>query len=253
MNVDNIKVPNFFYDLIVFMTPSASLLIGIFWGLGISNSKNIIVNSGISNVEGFDFLMVFIIVFIFFLFLAYEYGRLVEVLSTWISSLVKFLRQKKICFKKEKDFSICFKKEIEKLKLDKYLDDDRMDKWTIYFYAMRFQPSIGSDILKRYAWEKLSRSSAFTFGVLFVVSLLLSVPRIFCIKSFLGYCFLDTGLFGFGSFAYTLTMLFFTIITVYEFYRRRCWNNDLLIKIIPVIMLSDDFKINISSQKKKNS
>jgi len=246
MNLESLKVPNFFYDLIVFMTPSVSLVTGILWGIGANNSKNIIVSTGISNAAGFDFLMAFIVVFLLFLFFAYEYGRLAEALSTWISSLVSFLRRKKICFTKEKDFSICLKSEIQKMQLDQYLDNDRIgSKWTIYFYAMRFQPLIGADIMKRYAWEKLSRSSAFTFGLLFLVSLALAIPRIF------GIIFFDTGLFGFGSLTYTFGMLFFTVIAVYEFYRRRCWNNDLLKTIIPIIMLPDDFKVDLSQVLKK--
>ncbi|MDD4149170.1 MAG: hypothetical protein PHE33_04010 [Bacteroidales bacterium] len=240
---ESVKVPNFFYDLIVFMTPSLTLTIGIIAGFGNNGFDFISKNLQLLNVKGFDFLMMFIFVFIIFLFIAYEYGRLAEALSNSISSMVRFLRKKKILFTKQKDYNINFKNEISKLNLHEMLDDDRMDKWTIYFYIMRFQPSIGSDILKRYAWEKLSRSSAFTFGILLFISLLLSIIRLFNIKCLFGYYFIDTGIFGFGSLAYTIGAFLIFILTCYEYYRRRSWNNDLLIKILPVIILPNDFII----------
>jgi predicted permease len=250
---EGVKVPNFFYDLIVFMTPSLTLTIGIISGFGNNGFNFISKNLQLLNVKGFDFLMMFIFIFIIFLFIAYEYGRLAEAHSNSVSNMVRFLRKKNILFTKQKDYSINFKNEISKLNLHEMLDDDRMDKWTIYFYIMRFQPSIGSDILKRYAWEKLSRSSAFTFGILLFISFLLSIIRIFNIKCLFDYCFIDTGIYGFGSLAYTLGALLMFILTCYEYYRRRSWNNDLLIKILPVIILPDDFIIKKNDKINKQS
>lgn len=241
-----VKVPNFFYDLIVFMTPSLTLTIGLIIGLGNYGLQFFIENMAMVKAEGINFLLLLIFFFIVFLFLSYEYGRLAEALSNWIADAVRFFRKHNLFFSKQKDYSIDFKNEISKLNLHEMLDDDRMDKWTIYFYIMRFQPAIGSDILKRYAWEKLSRSSAFTFLILFIISLLLSLVRIFKIKSIFSYSFIDTGIFGFGSLAYTLVALMFFMLTSYEYYRRRSWNNDLLIKILPVVVLPNDFVIDKS-------
>jgi len=240
---ENVKVPNFFYDLIVFMTPSLTLLLGIFVGLGNTGTKIIETHIKYLKINDINFLIVFVFFFIIFLFLAYEYGRLAEALSNCIGDFVRFFRRKKILFTKEKDYNINFKIEISKLNLHEFLDDDRMDKWTIYFYALRFQPAIGSDILKRYAWEKLSRSSAFTFGILFCISLVLTIPKIFELHSIFGYSLLDTGGFGFGSLPYSLIMLLLFFITCYEYYRRRSWNNDLLIKVLPVIALPNDYVV----------
>ena len=250
---ESVKVPNFFYDLIVFMTPSLTLTIGIITGYGVNGFDFLSKNLELLNVKGFDFLIMFIFFFIIFLFIAYEYGRLAEALSNCISNMVRFLRRKKILFTKQKDYNINFKNEISKLNLHDMLDEDRMDKWTIYFYIMRFQSSIGSDILKRYAWEKLSRSSAFTFGILLFISLLISIVKIFNIKSVAGYYFIDTGIFGFGSLAYTLGAFIMFILTCYEYYRRRSWNNDLLIKILPVIILPNNFVITKSNNFKKKT
>lgn len=240
---EHIKIPNFFYDLIVFMTPSLSLALGIMSGLGQHGYKFLKSQVNLSTTEGFDLALLLILFFFGFLFLAYEYGRLAEALSSWISDMVKYLRKRKILFAREKDYSIPFGDQINKLKLPVKLEDERMDKWTIYFYAMRFQPNIGSDILKRYAWEKLARSSAFTFGILSIISCIVGVLRIFQIKRLLSYSLLDTGFFGWGSIAYTFFSILMFALTTYEYYRRKSWNNDLLIKILPVILLPDNYEV----------
>lgn len=239
--IESAKVPNFFYDLIVFMTPSLTFTLGIIIGLGDYGIKVIRKDLESVKLEGLDSLVIVIFVFILFLFIAYEYGRIVEVLSTSISDVITSLRSKRILFTKQGHYNIDFKTEIAKLNLAEMLGHDRIDKWTIYFYAMRFQPAIGSDILKRYAWEKLARSSSFTFGILFCVSILMASTRIFKLESLLGYRFLDTGIFGFGSLAFTLGSFVLFTVTCYEFYIRRSWNNDLLAKLLPIIGLPDNF------------
>ena len=69
--MENIKIPNFFYDLIVFMTPSLTLTIGIILGLGDFGFKLIVKNLELIKIEGLDIIMLFIFFFLLFLFLAY--------------------------------------------------------------------------------------------------------------------------------------------------------------------------------------
>lgn len=250
---DNLKAPNFFYDLIVFMTPSLTLTIAILTGLGNYGFAYIAGTLGKIKIEGIDSFVLFIFFFFIFLFVAYEYGRLAEALSIWVGDLIRLFRKKGIMFLKEKDYNINFKPEIEKLNLHLSLKDDKMGKWTIYFYAMRFTPGIGNDILKRYAWEKLSRSSAFTYGIVFLASIFMVFIRALEIKSLFGYVFLNTGPFGFGSLVYTLSSFGLMVFTTYEYYRRKSWNNDLLVKVLPVITSehpADKIKIPLGPESK---
>jgi hypothetical protein len=200
------KIPNFFYDLIVFMTPSLTLLSGILCGLGFNNSHFLCDNFSIMKFTGIDSAFLIIAGFFVLLLIAYEYGRLAEALSTCIGTMILYLRSRKLLFTKQPDYSIDFKNAINMLNLTESLDDKRMDKWTIFFYALRFQPIIGIDILKRYAWEKLSRSSAFTFGVLFLISSSLGIMKLLHIHNIFNYYILEMGVFGFGSLIYNISV-----------------------------------------------
>lgn len=251
--MDNIRIPNLFYDLIVFLTPSLTFTLCLIIGLGDFAIEPIEVLADKINSGGVDFIAMALIGLVTFIFLAYEYGRLTEALSSWINALIKALRTKGIFFRKNSDFSIDFENEIRKLNLHNMLDPNRMDKWTIFFYAMRFQPRIGADILKRYAWEKLSRSSCFTFLVLLTISLVFKIEFEFRLLRFIGLELLDTGNYGFGSLTFTFNSFILFLLTLYEFYRRKSWNNDLLIKVLPVISLPSDFKIDIVNNNQVSS
>lgn len=228
----NVAVPNFFYDLIVFVSPSILLIVGLI--LGLSDLSFSVVKSFSGNIGAIDVL---IIVFAF-LFIAYEYGRLAEALShTFVARLIKmftkFFLTKKLF--KSTDYNLDFTKAVSTLELSTDLPHNKNNnKWTIYFYALLHSPHIGQDLLKRYAWEKLSRSSAFTFFLLFIISI------IFYVTSICGAQHTFIGHYGFGSYTFTIIVFILTISTFYEYYKRKCWNNDLLIKVLPILINSKD-------------
>lgn len=101
-------------------------------------------------------------------------------------------------------------------------------KWTLFFFALEHVPPLGADLLKRYAWEKLARSSSFCGLTLLTFSLGVAAwdlahgwtaPRM-----------------TFGSWSYSCTAAALYLISSVDYYKRNCWNNDLLITTMPVIL-----------------
>ena len=224
MSSKNVGIPNYFYDLIVFVSPSILIIIGFalgYFGWFYDKIKALLLNLG-----AIDILVVILVL----LFIAYEYGRLAEALShSFVAQSIKLLR--KINIFTSPDYSIDFTNSVELLDLPVEITESKKgNKWTIYFFALLHCPNIGQDLLKRYAWEKLSRSSAFTFLILFLFSLTYQVMFLFTSKYDI------VGTIGFGTWYYTLISFFLVLITYYEFYRRKCWNNDLLIKVLPILI-----------------
>lgn len=227
--VEQGAVPNFFYDLIVFVAPSVLIVLGLALGLPGVMAK-LLPTIELKDIGAIDFIVVIFAV----LFVAYEYGRLVEAVShTCVTQVIRALTHYR-CFRgffQSPDFGLNLAEQVEKLGLSIDLPEGRKNnKWTIYFYALLYCPHIGMDLMKRYAWEKLARSSAFTFLVLFLASLVILIVRLFGARS--NMC----GEYGFGSAVYTLAALVFTLLTYQEFYLRKCWNNDLLVKVLPVLV-----------------
>ncbi len=229
-------LPNLFYDLIAFVSPSLLLVLGII--VGLSGKSISMISTLFKDIGAIDFFAIVLGI----LFIAYQYGRFAEALShTVITRLFKVLRRTRP-FKymmTNKDFNSDFEGCIDKLCLPFDLPRDKKNnKWTIYFFALLYVPHIGQDLLKRYAWEKLSRSSAFTIGILFIISLVFSV-----VKNFLSnYYVVDSamlGEYGFGSISYTFISFILMISTCYEFYLRKCWNNDLLHKVFPILICAE--------------
>lgn len=221
-----LDIPNSFYDVIVFITPSTVFALGVFVGLqvDVGTLSNKIEQSSVSFV---------VLSLILLVFLSYEVGRSIEALSSLFVS--RIIRK----FSIHSDYSYDFTDAVKQLNVGLPVDSGRVNnKWTIYFYALLHVPHIGQDLLKRYAWEKLSRSSAFVFLILFITSLISLVYIMFIGSDS------PAGYYGFGSFIYTFVSGGLTLSAFYEFYKRRCWNNDLLVKVIPVLV--DAAKLNTS-------
>jgi hypothetical protein len=222
--------PNIFYDLIVFVSPSVLLITGIVTGL--SGWPFVSIDGSKLDLGATDVFVVLLIL----LFLGYEYGRLAEALSSSIvGKPLKFFGTRKWAFT-NCDFNSLLTDEVNNLPLAELTENRRGSKWTIYFFATLVAPHLGRDLLKRYAWEKLSRSSAMTLGMLFLCSV------IFLIFRFFGWKHPILGTWGFGSFRYTIASGLLTLATYYEYYQRNCWNNDLLCKTIPVLVYAANRK-----------
>ena len=226
MNTDGIKyLPNAFYDMIVFAVPTVQFAVGICIGWP---GFNIGWISYIKNASP-SFTLVIIMMGIA---ASYEYGRLAEALSAYlVQGPLEIIVQKtfwsKVVKTEHKEDFLRERDEIyDVLGLEKPSDKRIGNKWAIYFFAFNKNPSIGADLLKRYAWEKLSRSSAFTYALLILISILSIV-----------YNLIDTHScsFRFGSSHYIIGCFIMAILTYLEYYRRNIWNHVLLTKVIPIL------------------
>lgn len=228
MNSENTFVfPNLFYDAIVFFTPSVLLTLGIVFGLRNYIDWHVLLefNWGILNT---------VLIGVILWFLGYEYGSLASAWSSVIvQSPLKFIAHR-TRFLNNPNFNARLVWQVKSLKLGIPKVDELGSKWTLYYFAMHVSPQLGADLLKRYAWEKLARSSAFTFFVLFIISI---GVRILHWLNMWRYDFYTCGI---GSWSYTFLMLFFVVLTYYEYYLRNCWNHDLLTKVLPVLCYVDE-------------
>lgn len=228
---DSVSVPNVFYDLIVFVSPSVLLVVGLIIGFNGWPITYIIEKK--FNIGAINFLFVLL----FFIFIGYEYGRLIETLSSpFVSKPLKFLHRHRILLK-DPDFKMDLSREVESLSLGPLEGCSKSGgKWAIYFHATLVCPHIGLDLLKRYAWEKLSRSSALTFLILVFLSLLFHFYEPHGVKQLIPSKWLIS------SWIYTAVMATLCIAAYFEHYQRNSWNNDLLAKIIPVLILAEKIK-----------
>lgn len=220
-------VPNAFYDLIVFITPSAILLVGGVLGLkGISWVEA----SGIGGISGSSLILLILVGLV----AAYELGRMAE---AWSAALIQ--RPLAAIAKRagaDPDFLRRHPDVYAALGLQPSSDGRVADKWVIYEFAFLADAGIGGDLLKRYAWEKLSRSSAFAYLVLFAASVGTGGAYLF------GGIELPVSEWGFGGWAYTLGTGALLLLTAAEYYKRNVWNFDLLVKVVPVLVEAYRFK-----------
>lgn len=219
-------IPNVFYDIIVFVTPCLVLATGVLIGIGDANREAL--TAGVELSIG-DSLLVTLGV----LFAGYEYGRIAE---AWSSIIVQrplvWLSKSRIPLFNNADFNRNVDGALASLREQVGHDTAHGSKWTLYFLALLVDPAIGSDLLKRYAWEKLARSSAFSVYILALVSIVIGVGHA------LGIWAAPIDAWQFGSIAFTATAVAFTGVLYIEYYRRNCWNNDLLDRVAPVLALA---------------
>ena len=235
----NVSVPNFFYDLIVFVGPSLLFLGLLLYGFGVVTADNI---SGISASVGAGSAALFTL---FALFFGYEYGRTAEALSSPIvAGLISFLVRKGLI--PAGDYDLSLEDVVREMPIPVLRNSVGRpgSKWALYMYASVVSPDLGKDLLKRYAWEKLARSSAFTFVLLTLLSVICLTIRIVlpsCSSPMQNYLS-DKPI---ASLIFLLSTLFLAIIAYFEYYKRNSWNNDLLIKSAPILLLaSPPAKIN---------
>lgn len=219
-------IPNVFYDLIVFLTPTATLVAGIVVGVGGIEQIPILDRLEVTALNAIALLGLLIVA-------SYEFGRLAEAWSAavvqtplrWIARETGRLGRFSVF--QDENFCANLKPQVSSLGLPG--QSAAGDKWTLYFYAFLISPGIGSDLLKRYAWEKLARSSGFTLALLFATSVVVGL---------LSVCGLGPGASGpwtFGSLRLAAAYGALAALTYIEYYRRNCWNNDLLRKVLPVL------------------
>lgn len=212
-------LPNAFYDLIVFasstVTAGATFAIGMGW-----------LNwQSVSDASTFDVVLLGIGIAI----VGYEYGRIAE---TWSSVIVqaplRFLNRRGIGFTSA-DFLYEDPNVDEMLGLPRNSSGKSGGKWAIYYYATVVDARLGTDLLKRYAWEKLARNSGFNFAILALISITIGCLRM------IGIDMPFEGIWAFGGVAYSSVLCLMVVITYYEYYKRNCWNADLIRRVLPVL------------------
>ncbi|HEX4433613.1 MAG TPA: hypothetical protein VH012_02210 [Acidimicrobiales bacterium] len=216
-------IPNAFYDLIVFVTPTLVLGAGIAIGV---NGTAWVGEIDLGELKAIEAIATAFIVVL----LSYEYGRIAEAWSAvlvqrpliWLNGKIPFMRSADFCRLHEDAYSY--------FGLSGAPQDRKGDKWVIYFYAFCASPALGSDLLKRYAWEKLARNSAFTYAILLTGSLVVALLDL------AGLAQGPVGSDGFGSPAYSLAAAALTVVAYGEYYKRNVWNYDLLTRTSPVLL-----------------
>jgi hypothetical protein len=213
-------IPNVFYDLIVFATPAVLLVAGLTVGL-----------SGVDSLTEADWSVstsTFFLILGAIVFLGYEYGRAAEAWSAYLVQRPLLAIRKRTRLFSSADF--CGSLEAEVAGLGLVQGTRAGDKWTMYFFAFQVNPVLGADLLKRYAWEKLARSSALSL-------LLLSLAGgVWLLLMGVGLATERHGGFGFGSYEFLVALVPLTLASYIEYYRRNCWNTDLLKKVYPVLV-----------------
>ena len=216
-------IPNSFYDLIVFVTPSVILAFGILIGLdGFAWTRSVRISEiGAINLVG---------ILIAGLIASYEFGRIAEAWSAIVvQKPLAFLTKHTRLFQNP-DFLASHADIHQYLGLASSADARQGDKWVIYLYSFIANPGLGGDLLKRYAWEKLSRSSAFTYALLSVTTAVFFLGHLLFSRP------LPAGALGFGGYYYSPIVAVLMMVTYVEYYKRNSWNYDLLVKTTPVLM-----------------
>ncbi len=216
-------IPNAFYDLIVFVTPT--LLFGIGIAIGI-NGTDWVSKLDFGDVKAIEAIATATLAVL----LSYEYGRIAEAWSAVLVQRPLIWLNKKVPFMKSADFCRLPEDVYTYFNLPGAPSDRRGDKWVIYFYAFCASPTLGSDLLKRYAWEKLSRNSALTYGILLLASVAVALLDL------IGLVQKPVSPGGFGGLGYTLVVAALTVIAYGEYYKRNVWNYDLLTRTSPVLL-----------------
>ncbi len=163
--------------------------------------------------------------------IAYAYGQLSSTLSAPIvavpvSKFVKILGKHS-----SSDFKADLTDIVKTYGLAEELPPSKVNnKWTLMFYLQVKVPEIGKDIMKRYAREKLARINAFNMLLLTAIAILSNIGKKMGIAKNLGFA----DVLKPANFWWLVFYIVLTFIYSYEYYKRKCWNNDLLIKVLPV-------------------
>lgn len=215
--------PNAFYDLIVFLTPTMTFLVGAAAGLHHWISQRM----GQADMAIDTPLLILLGLSLFFG--SYELGRIAETFSdTFVAGPIKWLHRRRILFTNS-DYNVELSDQVAMIGIpEAYFFGRTKSKWTLFFFALEYVPHVGADLLKRYAWEKLARSSAFAILCLCLISITVSIfYAVRDVRAIAG---------TFGSPEYTWTAIALFVFWSVDYYKRNCWNNDLLITTMPVII-----------------
>lgn len=220
-----VHVPSSFYEIIAYFG-SGALCIALFC-IGFTERTALSAFADWLSVQSAPQTIALLVVLAL---VAYTYSQLVSALSAQlIGTPVKFVVGK--LKSSSEDFKEDFTSLVQSHRLAGFLPQKKLNnKWTLYFFLLAVVPEIGRDLLKRYAREKLARINA--TNMLFLLALAIAA-KILNLTGWSVYFplrhVIQIPTTGFTSICAALLMGF-----VYEYYKRKCWNNDLLTKVFPV-------------------
>ena len=159
--------------------------------------------------------------------IAYVYGQFASALSASVigGSVSRFAR--KFHPKGWHDYNYDFTSLVASFFTeDNHIPDNKKNnRWTLVYLVIVMTPAIGADILKRQARERLARINSMNMALLMTASMAASIVS--ALGMLPGF---HPPSMWFAALCAVLSCLF-----AYEYYKRRCWNNDLLVKILPAI------------------
>jgi len=213
-----------FYEYITFV--ASSMLFSVLFFLGIAQYNY--VTGEFSFIIDISEISTGIVVlgFIIFYLISHIYGQTISAVSEKIiGKPLKWLNKKVL---KHQDFKGSFKHITSKIDVINNLPENKKNnKWTIIYYILSKNQDVGTDLLRRYAREKVSRVNSMNFLILLLVSIF---------AKFHPLCQGEDCHSVFYYWITTIILFICFLISCYEYFQRKCWNSDLIIKTAPVFL-----------------
>ncbi|WP_420601503.1 hypothetical protein [Flagellimonas sp.] len=214
-----------FYEYITFV--ASSMLFSVLLMIGLSqydstDGELFFLMDKTKLTTGISVLVIFI-----FLMISHIYGQTVSALSEKvIGKPLKWINKKII---KHPDFKGKYDKIVAKIDTSSLVPNSKKNnKWTLLYFILSKNKDVGTDLMKRYAREKVSRINSMNFLILFLLSIWVKIFPVYGEKFY-------PSLFSLWSTSIILLIVF--LIFCYEYFQRRCWNSDLLTKSIAVFLV----------------
>lgn len=162
----------------------------------------------------------------------YVYGQLASALSSTIIGSTVSGFANRYPNRLSGDFNFNFSNIVEQCGLTDGLPASKHNsKWTIIYFIISAAPYLGRDVLNRQARERLARINATNMlflATLSLLGLLLNAIGFRPPEDILS-------LVRVPSLTFALVCIALGIVFTYEFYKRKCWNNDIIVKILPAV------------------
>lgn len=166
----------------------------------------------------------------------YVYGQLASALSATVIGVPISRLVKRFPKRISSDFEYNFSALVSSCSLDVDLPTrKRNNKWTLIYFIITKAPNVGRDIIKRQARERLARINATNMLFLAVPSMFVLLAKWTGLSIHLSL----QGVLRVPSPWFVALCMLLAAAFAFEYYKRRCWNNDLLVKILPAIRKVD--------------
>jgi hypothetical protein len=162
----------------------------------------------------------------------YVYGQLASALSATVIGVPIARLTRRFSKRTSSDFDYDFSALVSSCALDVDLPiKKRNNKWTLIYFIITKTPNVGRDIIKRQARERLARINATNMLFLAVLSMFGLLAKWTGLSTHLPL----RDVLRVPSPSYVALCMLLGAAFAFEYYKRRCWNNDLLVKILPAI------------------